>query len=293
MLRFIDVHYHANPDRYVRRHDAISAGRHYQALGGAVVLRNHLGSTAAQATLAQAMGLPVLGSVSLNAFAGGIDYRVVLRALAEYRPQINVRLVVDFPTVTGRQHHARVQRQNISANWAAHAEQAETIFSASNRVKRSVMDIFRCAVDYPIALSTGHASGAEVDALLALAQRFAVPALLVNQPANPLTGWDFAALFARKDQSGIWFEQTALTHLLAYQSTEDMVACLAEIPQLIYSSDLGQPSQMDVSAWRDYSETLFQQHQISEQQRMTVCKHNPLSFLGAQAQDFAVFYSPC
>ena len=76
---FIDVHYHAGPDAFVRRHGVIEAGRRYAALNGWVVLKNHLGCTAAQAWEARQEGLPVSGSVVLNESAGGIDFPVVQR----------------------------------------------------------------------------------------------------------------------------------------------------------------------------------------------------------------------
>ena len=36
---FIDLHYHANPDAFVRRHGAIDAGKLYAAANGRVVLK--------------------------------------------------------------------------------------------------------------------------------------------------------------------------------------------------------------------------------------------------------------
>ncbi|MDE9448407.1 hypothetical protein KKJ04_23650, partial [Xenorhabdus bovienii] len=46
-LRFLDVHYHARPDSYIRRYNVLEAGREYSRQGGGVVLKNHLGSVAA------------------------------------------------------------------------------------------------------------------------------------------------------------------------------------------------------------------------------------------------------
>src|SRR3990167_10970232 len=97
---FIDVHYHANPDLYERRHHVIEVGKQYQCHNGAVVLKSHLGSTAAQASVAQSLGYPVLPSVVLNTIAGGLDYKVVIRSLLEYRPLIPSRLIVHLPTLT-------------------------------------------------------------------------------------------------------------------------------------------------------------------------------------------------
>jgi hypothetical protein len=108
-VSFIDVHYHAGPDSYVRRHSVLETGRRYQAKNGWVVLKNHLGCSVAQAWEARCAGLPVSGSIVLNEIAGGVHWRNVERALRQHGEGAG-RLIVHLPTVTGRFHQSRLAR---------------------------------------------------------------------------------------------------------------------------------------------------------------------------------------
>ena len=112
---FIDIHYHANPDLYKRRYCTIEAAQHYQRLNGACVLKSHLGETSIQASIALEQGLPVLPSVALNTIAGGINSKVIMRALAQMTTQAT-KLIVDLPTITGRQHQSKLARSLSSKN---------------------------------------------------------------------------------------------------------------------------------------------------------------------------------
>lgn len=66
-------------------------------------------------------------------------------------------------------------------------------------------------------------------------------------------------------------EQTALTYLLGYQSWDDFAATLKKVPNLIYSSDLGQLSQMDIGAWWTTSCQWFAQASINAERIDAIC----------------------
>ncbi|CAM2917111.1 DUF6282 family protein [Legionella worsleiensis] len=262
---FIDIHYHADPDLYLRRWDALDAGRIYQDCHGVVVLKSHLGATSIQATLAQKLGLPVLPSLVLNHNTGGINYRVVMHALSEYQPLIPARMIVDFPTITGRKIKSRLARTLAHPQLAPNSLQPETVFNEHNQLKKEVIDVLKMAKDYPIVLSTGHASADEVYALVNACIQYNVGALLLNQPANPLTNLHTAQLRELAQNDFIWIEQTALTCLLGYQDKDEVHEILRSLPRVLYSSDLGQTEQMDIKPWVNYSINLFAQWQLSEQ----------------------------
>ncbi|PJE08541.1 MAG: hypothetical protein CK430_12245 [Legionella sp.] len=278
-FKFIDIHYHASPDLYIRRFDAIETGRQYQSLGGAVVLKSHVGATSVQATLAQAQGLPVFPSVVLNQLAGGIDYRVIMRALAEYQPQIPTKLIVDFPTLTGRKYQSKLERQLSHEYLSSHSLASETLFDSHHQLKKKVIDILKMAADYPIVLSTGHASKEEINCLIDACLQHQVRTLLLNQPANPLSGLKANDLKDLAKHSFVWIEQTALTYLLGYQTKEDMVKVLSELPRVIYSSDLGQPNQMNISAWLEYSSALFNEINLTSVRQEKLWRTNALELL--------------
>lgn len=277
--KFIDIHYHASPDLYTRRLNALDAGKCYHSLQGAVILKSHLGATSIQAILAQSLGLPVFPSVVLNHIAGGIDYRVIQRALAEYHSGLEVRMIVDFPTITGRKYQSKLSREVCRPDLSSGLLKAETLFNEKNQLKKEVHDILKMAKDYPIVLSTGHAAKEEIYCLIEACEKEAVPALLLNQPANPLTGLTAHELITLAQHRFVWVEQTALTYYLGHQSKEDFLTVLSSLPRVIYSSDLGQPSQMDIGQWVSYSKRFFNEHNLSTHRQKEICCTNAAALL--------------
>ncbi|BCA96784.1 hypothetical protein TUM19329_31450 [Legionella antarctica] len=277
--QFIDIHYHAGPDLYERRWDAIKAGQLYGTLNGAAVLKSHLGATSVQATLAQNMGLPILSSLVLNHLAGGINYRVIQHALSEFQPSIAAKMIVHFPTITGRVIQSKLSRTIAHDYLSKHSLKSETIFNTKQQLRKEVIDILKMANDYPIVLSTGHASREEVYSLIDACIQYHVPALLLNQPANPLTGLNAQALSILTQNDFIWVEQTALTYLLNHQDKEDFAAVLTSIPRVIYSSDLGQMDQMDVPDWLTFSKHIFDELELSEQRQDDLTRANAVALL--------------
>lgn len=272
--KFIDIHYHANPDLYQRRWSALKAGEIYQAAQGAVFLTSHLGSTCVQATLAQELGLAVFPSLILNHCTGGISPRVILHALNEYQPIIPSKLLVHFPTITGRSFPSKLSRQLSRPELSQFAQQGETLFNDQKQLRKEVIDILKMTNDYPILLTTGHAIQEEIYSLIDACIRYHVNALLINQPAHPLTHLTVDALKEIAQNDFVWIEQTALTYLLGHQSKDDFIEVLTEVPKLIYSSDLGQTTQMDVKEWFEYSTHFFAEIGLSEQrQEELLCKN--------------------
>ncbi|MDG9884284.1 DUF6282 family protein [Pseudomonas sp. GD04058] len=265
---FIDVHYHAGPDAFVRRHGVIEASRRYAALNGWVVLKNHLGCTAAQAWEARQEGFPVSGSVVLNEIAGGIDFRVVQRSLCQHGDS-DARLIVHLPTVTGRAHQSRLKRN--SAHWILDEHPIKPLtVSHEGRLNAQTLDVLRMARDYPIVISSGHADAHEVRLLIEAAQQLEVPRLMLNQPANPLTGLDAEALLELARAPMVYTEQTALTYLLGYQGWDDFARVLREVPRALYSSDLGQTSQPDIEQWQVDSLLWFERMGLDRKRALQV-----------------------
>ncbi len=276
---FIDIHYHASPDLYKRRWHALEAGQIYQKLNGAVFLTSHLGATSVQATLAQKLGLPVFPSLVLNHLAGGINYRVILHALNEYQPVTAAKMLVHFPTITGRNFSSKLSRQLINPNLSQYSQHSETLFNRQKKLRKNAIDILKMANDYPIVLTTGHASTEEVYSLIDACITYNVPALLLNQPAHPLVNLNAAALNELAKNEFVWVEQTVLTYLLGHQDKEDFTALLTTTPRVIYSSDLGQTNQMDVENWLDYSNALFAELQLSPQRKTDLICANAAKLL--------------
>jgi hypothetical protein len=278
-LDFIDIHYHAMPDLYVRKYNVFDVGKKYSQLKGAVVLKSHLGSTSVQASLAQIQGLPVFPSIVLNRFSGGIDYRNVLQALSEYNPIFPSKMIVHFPTITGRKHKSRLSREFSNKNISQIALEPETISDNNGNVRKEVIDILKMSKDYPIIVSSGHASKQEVYGLIDQCVKYDIEHLFLNQPANPMTGLDAAELRELNKYPFVWSEQTALTYLLNYQDEEDFKSVLKDVSNVIYSSDLGQTSQMDIDQWLNQSTKWFNKFGITKERRDKICLMNPLQLL--------------
>ena len=277
--RFIDVHYHCGPDAYVRRRTATTAAAAYAEHGGWVVLKNHLGSTAAQAWEARQQGLPVSGSVVLNDLAGGFDPRAVEQAVVQHGEDSGLRLLVHLPTVTGRTHRSRLARTPGHRLLARDGLRPLTVTGDDGRLRPEVRELLRMARDLPIVVSTGHASGPEVRLLVEEAVRLDVPRLMLNQPANPLTRLSCADLLDLASAEQVYTEQTALTHLLGYQDWDDVAAVLARVPRVVYSSDLGQTSQMDVPEWWELSQRWFRSARLTPERVADITRTAPLRML--------------
>ncbi|MFJ2744452.1 DUF6282 family protein [Streptomyces sp. NPDC087440] len=276
--RFIDVHHHVGPDAYVRRHTATGAGSVYAAHSGWVVLKNHLGSTAAQAWEARQQGLPVSGSIVLNDLAGGMDPRAVEQAVIQHGDDSGLRLIVHLPTVTGRTHRSRLAR-TPSHPLLADGQRPLTVTDDSGALRPEVRELLRAARDLPVVISTGHADGHEVRLLVEEAVRLDLPRLMLNQPANPMTGLTCKDLVEVAAAEQVWTEQTALTLLLGYQDRTDFDDVLSLLPRTVYSSDLGQPSQMDIGPWLDWSRTAFRQAGLTPGRIREVTHSAPLAML--------------
>lgn len=278
-FQFMDIHYHASPDLYLRRYGVMAAGKLYKQFNGAVVLKSHLGSTAVHATIAQQEGLPVFPSLVMNKLSGGIHYQSILRALAQYQPLIPSKLIVHLPTITGRKHKSLLKRDAAHPGFHEELTVPETIFDDKGHLKAALKDIFKVARDYPIVLSTGHASKEEVYALVDACDKERVGALLLNQPANPLTGLSANELLEVTKAPFVWVEQTALTYLLTHQNEQDFESVLKFVPRVIYSSDLGQTTQIDLPEWLECTNKWFTHFQLSNTRRAQLCLHNPIKLL--------------
>ncbi|WP_405833527.1 DUF6282 family protein [Streptomyces sp. NBC_01176] len=275
---FIDVHYHVGPDAYLRRHTAATAGAIYAGHGGWVVLKNHLGSTAAQAWEARQQGLPVSGSIVLNALAGGFDARAVEQAVIQHGEDSGLRLIVHLPTVTGRAHRSRLTR-TPSHPLLAGGLRPLTVADDSRVLRTEVREVLRAARDLPVVISTGHADAHEVRLLVDEAVRLDLPRLMLNQPANPMTGLTCKELVEVAAAEQVWTEQTALTRLLEYQDLTDFADVLSLLPRVVYSSDLGQPSQMDIEPWLEWSRSSFHQAGLTPERIAEITRTEPLKML--------------
>ncbi|KJK33391.1 hypothetical protein UK23_46285 [Lentzea aerocolonigenes] len=234
LARFVDLHHHAGADLYRRRRSVLATGRRYAELGGWVVVKSHLGSTAAAAWEARQDGLPVSGSVTLNDIGGGLDIRTVERAVFEHGDD-GPRLVVYLPTLVGS-HPSRLNRVPFHPLMDVPALRGKRISESLPAVR----EILRAARDLPVVIATGHADRAEVLTVVDEAVALGLDRLLLTHPTHPMCGIT---------QAQVYVELTALTRLLGHHDEQRFAEVLHSHPRLVHSSDLGQPDQPDVDEW--------------------------------------------
>ncbi len=279
-FKFLDIHYHANPDSYLRRYSAMEIGHIYEALGGGVVLKNHLGGCSQMAEAPRACGLPVFGSLVLNHIAGGLSLQAVQQELCFRDCNASGRLIVHLPTQVPHKHKSALQRARSNSHVSLFGMQPEPICTPDGHLRSEVHELFEFAETAPIVISSGHASRSEIDLLMNLAASRAKPVrLMLNQPANPMTGMTAEDLIGLGEHEWLFIEQTALTVLLGYQTEKDFFKVLLKVPNLIYSSDLGQTSQMTPPDWLNWSQHQFDEARLSKERRKEIQLTTPLDML--------------
>ena len=231
-LSFLDVHYHVNPDAYIRKFDAISAGTEYQKLGGGVVLKSHLGCCAAVAATAQLNNKPVFGSIVLNDISGGVSLRAVKQSLSHYSFENCPRLIVHLPTIVKSEHKSKLKRAYSNKSVENYAMNAYAIVDNNGKLTSEIEALFDFCQHEKVVISTGHASRHEVEALVNLAIKKGGLKLMLNQPASPITGMQAKDLKSLGNYDWLYPEQTALTLLLGYQSLEDFYEVLSSVNNL-------------------------------------------------------------
>lgn len=189
------------------------------------------------------------------------------------------RLLVHLPTVTGAEHVSKLARGYSSEINVAFAGAPAQVSDISGNLRPEVIELLRMARDFPIVVSSGHASRSETLRLIDAADRIGTPRLMLNQPANPMTGLTANDLLAIAGPDWLFVEQTALTYLLGYQAWGDFATVLADVPNVVYSSDLGQPSQPDIEAWWVRSQDWFDDIHLDSARRRAICLDNPLAML--------------
>lgn len=277
-IDFLDIHYHVNPDAFMRRYSALQAGRIYRKLGGGVVLKNHLGSCVNMAYVAQSEGFPVFGSLVLNPIAGRPWRKIIEQSLCMNQDS-ELRLLVHFPTFIETNHKSKLKRTINNIYIERYGFDTESVLTESGKLTAETRDVLLMAKDHPIVISTGHANKKGIFALIEEALRIGLDRLMLNQPASPMTGLTAYELLDLSINDFIYFEQTALTYILRYQEFEDLHYVLKTIPNAIYSSDLGQKDQMDIEEWLSTANKMFRRINLGLSRVKDLMLNNPIKLL--------------
>lgn len=273
--KFIDLHYHAGADLYKRRHSVFEAGRRYASRSGWVVVKSHIGSTSAVAWEARQEGLPVSGSVTLNAISGGLSTRVMEQAVYQHGDNGPARLLVYLPTLVGSRHTAKVDRVPFHTLLDPGKLDGLRVSSDSTPLVSEIYEIMRAAADLPVVLATGHASREEILRLVDAALDCGLDRLLLTHPTHPMCGFTVSDLRSLASLPEVYGEITALTRLLGYHDAAEYADILAAHPRLVFTSDLGQLDQPDIDEWIGLRTRWFAAAGLSDEWATKLALRNP------------------
>jgi hypothetical protein len=276
---FVDVHHHAGPDVYRRAMTSRQAGRCYAELGGWVVVKSHLGSTAAQAWEARQDGLPVSGTLVLNRLAGGVHPRVLEQSVYQHGPDSPARLVVHLPTLTSPAHPSALPRQSFHPLLDIDRWRGAGVTEDDGRLRPEVVEVIRAARDLPVVLATGHCTRDQTLRIVEQAAQLGLTRLLLTHATHPMSGLTVADLADLAGIEAVYVELTALTRLLGHHDETQFRAVVDAHPRVVFSSDLGQPDQPDVLAWLDISRTWFAEAGIGDDRVRELVLTNPARLL--------------
>ena len=232
-----DCHVHAAPDVVDRIGDDRDVLQTYERAGASgFVLKSHHESTVGRAhSLARQSGLTVVGGVTLNQPAGGVNPAAVAAAL------IAGGRVVWMPTADAHtQERARLPRLCDLEPRLGRAVLA--VPPVEHRTAAAVELVLALIAEHDAVLATGHLSGAECHWLLRRARHYGIGRVLLTHPSYTVPGLDPAAVGELADAGG-FVEITPYQLLHQPACTPAMLAEVARAAgqRLVLSSDAGQP----------------------------------------------------
>lgn len=230
----IDIHVHAAPSLWKRKHDVMELAAHCQDAGlQGFVLKSHFGSTNAQASLAadRTSEVDVYGSLTLNSFVGGFTPDAVTLA-AETGCS-----VVWLPTFCAAHFE--------SDRYFPFAAQSLTVFEESGELKPAVREVLAAIddADRSLVLGNGHLSPSESRAVLdAIAEMGIETTYLITHADSAFMDLSVGDQVRFADRGAI-IEKCYLPVVKGDLSLAAMAESIADIgaENCVLSTDHGQP----------------------------------------------------
>lgn len=232
-----DCHVHAAPDVADRFGDDRDVLQTYERAGAnGFVLKGHHESTVGRAhSLARQSGLAVVGGITLNHPAGGVNPAAVAAALGAGGR------VVWMPTADAhtqeKAHLPRLCDREVRLGRAVLG--VPPVEPGAEEAANLVLALI---ADHDAVLATGHLSGAECHWLLERARHYGINRILLTHPSYTVPGLDAAAV-AELAAAGGSVEITAyqLLHQPGCTASQLVEVVRAAGQRLVLSSDAGQP----------------------------------------------------
>lgn len=238
----IDLHIHSAPDMFGRSVNDLQAAQLAKSHGmKAIVVKNHVSSTAGRAALVNEMveGIDVYGGIVLNRAVGGINPEAV-RSMARLSPRYGK--MVWFPTFDA-QSHKRV--------FGVEGE-GLTILDNGKLIEEAE-EVLQIILEHDLILATGHLSPEEVDLLVYRAHEIGIRNILITHPHAEVPGLSLDQMLqlsrmgAKIELAYLSYLKNPESHLSHLQSgkhvsVEQMVNTIRTVgaDHVILTSDLGQ-----------------------------------------------------
>ncbi len=238
----IDLHIHSSPDMFGRSVNDLQAAQLAKSQGmKAIVLKNHVSSTAGRAVLVNEVvdGIDTYGGIVLNRAVGGINPEAV-RSMARLSPKYGK--MVWFPTFDA-QAHKRVF--GVEGEGLTIMDNGKLIDEAE--------EVLQIILEHNLILATGHLSPEEVDLLTHRAHEIGIRNVLITHPHAEAPGLSLdqmqklARLGAQIELAYLSYLKNPESHLSHLQSgkhvsVEQMVNTIHTVgaDHVILTSDLGQ-----------------------------------------------------
>ncbi|MCU0540813.1 MAG: DUF6282 family protein [Oscillatoriaceae cyanobacterium Prado104] len=278
----IDFHIHSSPDVIPRRLDDFEVAKlAAQYRMKAVVLKNHLMSTAARAVLVNKIvpNIEVFGGIVLNHSVGGINPQAVE---AMHRIGGKYGKIVWLPTVDAAYH---LQVFHKSGSGIKVAENGKVLPETAAVIQMAARD--------NLVLETGHISPEEVVAVVRKAREIAFKNLLITHAMADVPGLSLENLQTAA-RMGAFLELAFVNDLMGENaadaghrnwhqvSIKKMVAAIKLIgaEHFILSTDLGRkPDPLPAEGYKLFVEKLMADG-ISQREIDLMMRQNPARLLG-------------
>jgi hypothetical protein len=266
-LGVYDLHVHIGPELIPRRYTASRLAAELADYNmGAVVKHHFIPTTYLKAGVADAAVLT--GSVTMNAFTGGIHPDALRSALGGLRPDpaaptpVPERYMVWFPTISAAAHLAHYGR-DLDPAWGVRADysrpatgaQALSVLNPDGGLTAAAEAVLREIAAHDLVLGTGHLGRAEIVALVRRAVELGVRRIVVTHAWFPASGLDVADMVALSRLPGVYIEHSWFVSQVDNVGIEQYAAAIAAVgpDKTVLSSDGGQVVSDPIpQAWRRF-----------------------------------------
>lgn len=284
---FFDLHVHVSPDLYERRYTALTLANELELCQSVAVIKSHSAVTTGIAKTIRELGFSIYGSITLNAYCGGLSIDVVKSAIAENGE--NMPMIIYFPTLTGKHGSGKIHQKKSHKIYEM-ADVDGISISENGCLLDIAKQIIHIAIAYNVPLATGHIEKKDIFLVVEEVRRCGGKIILTH-PFHPFIGLSVQEIMTLMQYDGVYFEMTLLMFKLGYMTFAefDHKVALMNHDRICISSDFGQTSQDSVIEGFEWLKgqmlEIYGNDQKANEKFNQWCLINPMRFMGVQDED--------